>query len=285
MALRSTTALQGRYFDGHGLPVPTAAAREWNIAVADGPVVATAIHDGHRIRPSLRPFLALSARERMREEDPLTGVLAAVGDVRIQVPTSRFELDLNRPRDRAVYAAPDDCWGLRAWRSPLPAAEVARSLAAWDRFRAMVAELLERLLARWDAVLLVDLHSYNHRRDGPGAAPAPQRDNPDIELGLTTADAARWSGVAGRFADTLRAHPIRGRAPDVRANVRFPTGGDFPEWVHARWGARVCTISPEYKKTFMCEHGGQADVAALYDMREGLQAAVDAVRADFGPRR
>ncbi len=281
MALRDITAARGRYFAGDDLPIPSPATREWNIAVSDGPVVATALHDGHRIRPALRPLLALSDAARFREEDPLTGLLTAVGDVRIQVPTSRFELDHNRPRKGAVYTGPDDCWGLEVWRRPLPESEIARSLAGWDRFRSMVAELLDRLLERWDAVLLVDIHSYNHRRDGPDADAAPQDDNPDIELGLTTADPARWSAVTARFADALRATPIAGRMPDVRANVRFPTGGDFPEWVYARWGSRVCTISPEYKKIFMDEHSGQADIAALYAMRDGLQAAVDAVRDDF----
>lgn len=273
------------YFRTSPVPLPTPAAQEWNISVADGPVVATAIHDGHAIRPSLQALLALSDQARRREEDPLTGLLTAVGDVRIQVPTSRFELDHNRPRTGAVYARPEDCWGLQVWNAPLPAAEIERSLAAWDRFRAMVTELLDRLLERWDAVLLVDLHSYNHRRDGPDAEPAPQDGNPDIELGLTTADPARWADVCASFAEALRATPVHGRAPDVRANVRFPTGGDFPEWVYARWGAQVCTISPEYKKIFMDEHSGQADIAALYALRDGLQSAVDAVRPAFGKRR
>ena len=63
--------------------------------------------------------------------------------------------------------------------------------------------------------------------------------------------------------------------------MRFPTGGHFPEWVYARWGERVCTISPEYKKIFMDEWTGQADIAALQAMLRGLQGAVDAVRPDF----
>src|SRR5690606_19263593 len=130
---------------------------------------------------------------------------AAVCASGIQRPAWRLELDLNRPRDRAVYARPEDCWGLEAWKGPLPQAEIERSLAAWDRFHAMVAELLDRLLERWDAVLLIDLHSYNHRRDGPDAAPAPGHANPDIELGLTTADPERWGPTCERFAATLRA--------------------------------------------------------------------------------
>lgn len=276
---------QSGFFEWRDLLVPTSASGEWNIAIADGPVVATAIHDGHLIRPALAPSLALPDANRLREEDPLTSLLTSVGDVRIHVPTSRFEVDLNRPREGAVYAQPEDCWGLQVWRAPLPEAEITQSLAAWDRFYAMMTELLDGMLDRWDAVLLVDLHSYNHRRDGADAAAMPQAGNPDIELGLTTADPARWGAVTDRFAEVLRSTPVRGRTPDVRANVRFPTGGHFPEWVYARWGSRVCTISPEYKKIFMDEWTGQADIAALYALRDGLQAAVDAVRPAFGRRR
>lgn len=272
------------YFNPGQPPIPTARAREWDIAVADGPVIATAIHDGHGLRPSLRPLVALPADERMREEDPLTGMFTEVGDVRIQVPTSRFETDLNRPREGAVYARPEDCWGLEVWRAPMPEQEIESSLAAWDRFYTMFAELVERMLERWNALLLIDLHSYNHRRDGADAAPAAQQDNPDIELGITTADPDRWGSVVTQFSQVLRVHPVNGRKPDVRANVRFPTGGHFPEWVYSRWGSRVCTISPEFKKIFMDEWTGQADIAALYDLRASLQSAVDAVRPSFQVR-
>src|SRR5690606_16269016 len=51
---------QSGFFEWRDLLVPTSASGDWNIAIADGPVVATAIHDGHLIRPSLAPSLALS---------------------------------------------------------------------------------------------------------------------------------------------------------------------------------------------------------------------------------
>ena len=79
----------------------------------------------------------------------------------------------------------------------------------------------------------------------------------------------------------LRRHPVRGALPDVRCNIRFPTGGHFPEWVYAHWGDKVCTISPEYKKIFMDEWTGKADIPALYALRDGLEHAVDAVRPEF----
>jgi len=254
---------------------------EWDIVTGHGPVIAVAVHDGHHMRPSLLPHLAIDEEGRRRDEDPITGVFTEVGDARIRVRTSRFEVDLNRPRDLALSTDPEDTWGIRFWKGPLPPEELERSLAIHDRFRGMFAELMERMIDHWGAVLVLDLHSYNHRRDGAHAEPAAAEGNPDIDLGITTLDPDRWGSVADRFTAELRRHRVAGREPDVRCNVRYPTGGDFPEWVYATWGAAACTITVEYKKTYMDEWTAQVDLPAVEDLRDGLQAAVDAVRAEF----
>ena len=36
---------------------------------------------------------------------------------RIIVNRSRFEVDINRPRDKAVYITPEDAWGLHIWKN------------------------------------------------------------------------------------------------------------------------------------------------------------------------
>ncbi len=263
--------------------VPLRECDDWDLVVGNGPVIATAIHDGHRMRPSLIPHLAISEQERRRDEDPLTGVLTSAGDVRLRVRSSRFQVDFNRPRDKALSGDPADTWGIRFWKGPLPEQELARARGEHDRFHAMVTELIDALVARWGCVLLIDIHSYNHRRDGADADPADPDGNPDIELGITTLDQDRWGATAGRFAEALRRTNVLGRQPDVRTNVRYPTGGHFPEWVYANWGDKVCTISPEYKKIHMDEWTGQVDIEALEDFRNGLERAVDEVRGDFLP--
>lgn len=75
-------------------------------------LVATAIHAGHDIRPEVSSLLTLDEAARLREEDPFTDRIAACADSRVLVFRSRFEVDLNRGRDDAVYRTPDDCWGL-----------------------------------------------------------------------------------------------------------------------------------------------------------------------------
>lgn len=255
---------------------------EWDLVLGQGPVIAAAVHDGHAMRASLQQYLHIDTPSRRRDEDPLTGLFTTVGDVRLRARRSRFEVDLNRPRDKALSGDPADTWGIRFWKEGLPDDEIQRSLAIHDRFYAMLAELLDALLQRHGTLLLLDLHSYNHRRDGADGPHAPAEANPDIDLGATTLDRARWGHVVDTFAGAMRDAPVAGGTPDVRENVRYPGGGHFPEWVHHRYGDRICTLSIEYKKTFMDEWTGQADIARLYDLHAGLERAVRAVRGEFG---
>lgn len=261
--------------------VESGPCNDWDLIIGNGPVIATAIHDGHRLRESLRPHVALDPASRRREEDPMTGVLTSVADVRLRVRTSRFEVDLNRPRDKAISRDPADTWGLQVWHEPLPQPQIDLSLALHDRFYATMRALLDEMVAQWGCALLIDIHSYNHRRDGADAPPAPLAGNPDIELGVTTLDHDRWGAALRRFTDALRSQSVAGRTPDVRENVRYPTGGHFPEWVYATYGDKVCTISPEFKKIYMDEWTAQLDIEVLEEFRAGLHRAVEAVRGDF----
>ena len=135
-------------------------------------VIATAIHAGHDLRPEIAAEMTLAEAIRTREEDPVTDRIAAVVPMHVVVHRSRFEVDLNRERSASVYLRPDDVWGLDVWRRSLPDDVVERSRAEHDAFYASIRELLDRVATRGPFVVL-DVHSYNHRRDGPEARPAP----------------------------------------------------------------------------------------------------------------
>ncbi|WP_408015699.1 N-formylglutamate amidohydrolase [Rhizobium alarense] len=84
------------------------------------PVVGTAIHDGHVVRPELEALRVLSAEERRREEDPYTASIIADVPNRVVFHRSRFEIDLNRHRGGAVYGRPDQAWGFPSGGARLP---------------------------------------------------------------------------------------------------------------------------------------------------------------------
>ena len=93
----------------------------FHIEEGDGPLIGAAVHDGHAVRDEVAAIMGLSEPQRLREEDPFTGEWAAVAGTRILGLNSRFEVDLNRPRDKAVYLRPEDAWGLEVWsRAPEP---------------------------------------------------------------------------------------------------------------------------------------------------------------------
>ena len=68
----------------------------WSLTDSFVPVVATAIHAGHDLRPAVASCIALDDSTRLREEDPFTDRLTSVGGSTVVVHRSRFEVDLNR---------------------------------------------------------------------------------------------------------------------------------------------------------------------------------------------
>ena len=163
-------------------------------------VIATAVHDGHELRPGLATLINLDEATRLREEDPHTGKLAARFTAHVVVHRSRFEVDLNRERDTAVYLQPDDAWGLDVWRHPLSGEEVAESLLLYDSFYVVLASTLDELVTAHGGFVLYDLHSYNHRRSGPDAEPDPLEQSPVVNLG-TGSLPEKWRPVADAFLE------------------------------------------------------------------------------------
>ncbi|MEJ2467722.1 MAG: N-formylglutamate amidohydrolase, partial [Campylobacterales bacterium] len=72
--------------------------KQWIIETVEIPIIATAIHNGHYVRRELERLFAIDEKERLREEDPYTSLWTTVVPNRVVVMTSRFEVDLNRPR-------------------------------------------------------------------------------------------------------------------------------------------------------------------------------------------
>ena len=63
----------------------------WEVVQGNSPLVATAIHDGHKLRPEVATIMALTDAERLREEDPFTAIWTQVSDTRLIGNYSRFE--------------------------------------------------------------------------------------------------------------------------------------------------------------------------------------------------
>ncbi|MBA3460652.1 MAG: N-formylglutamate amidohydrolase [Deltaproteobacteria bacterium] len=234
----------------------------------EGPIVATAIHDGHHLREQCAALTGLDDAARFREEDPFTARIASLVPTRLIATRSRFEVDLNRPREKAVYTCPEDAWGLACWREPPPPELIDGSLAVYDEFYAVLERVLRERERKYGKFVVLDIHSYNHCRDGAGLA-APSEENPEVNLGTESIDRARWGGLVDRFSADLAA---AGKL-DVRENVKFK-GGAMSRWINARFPTTGCSLALEFKKTFMDEWTGVPDDARIAALSRAVAATL-----------
>jgi hypothetical protein len=254
---------------------PKNAGRWWTVQRGAGSVVATAIHEGHELRPEVAALIRLPEEERLREEDPFTGQAILDVPTHIIAHRSRFEFDLNRARDKAVYLTSEQCWGLDVWREPPGRELVERSRAIHAAYYAMLGQLLDDVAREHERFVLIDVHSYNHRRDGPNGRSAPQDKAPDINIGTFSMPREQWAFLIDPLMAALAEFDFNSRRLDVRENVAFQGKGEQTRFVHERFPGRGCAIALEFKKFFMDEWTGVADRKELEAMRRFIRFTAD----------
>lgn len=248
----------------------------WTFHSGRGPVFATALHAGHQIREDLAGIIALEESTRLREEDPYTDVLTHVVPNRIVPIRSRFEVDLNRSRNEAIYLSPQDAWGLQIWKKKPTTQMIEKSLGEFDLFYSETKKTLKKLERQYGRFVVFDIHSYNHRRGGPKAAPDSQSDNPDINIGTGTMDRKKWASVIDRFIRDLKHYNYLEQHLDVRENVKF-RGREFATWVHENFPDSGCVLSIELKKIFMNEWTGKVDAKKLLALYHAIKSTLPGI--------
>ena len=220
----------------------------------------------------------MSDADRLREEDPFTGQAIVDVPTHFIAHRSRFEADLNRAADSAVYRTPEDAWGLQLWREPPPQTVVEGSLDYHSRFYAMVGNVLDDIAADYPRFVLIDVHSYNHRRKGPDGDPTAPEDAPEINIGTFSMPRDQWAWLLDPVMQAMRDYDFGGRHLDVRENVAFQGKGELTRFVHDRYPGKGCAIALEFKKFYMDEWTGEPDEAALAHMRGFIRHVAAAAR-------
>lgn len=256
---------------GFVLPAPEAL---WSIERGVSPLVGTAIHNGGGTRQALADAFELDEAGRLREEDPYTEYFIRDVPNRIVFHRSRFEIDLNRARNGAVYLRPEQAWGLDVWSKPLPKAEMDASLALHDGYYIMLEHTLRGVEEMHGGFVLLDVHSYNHRRDGAASEPSDPLKAPIVNIGTASMDRERWAPVIEPFMEVLGAQRVGGTLLDVRENVAFKGLGEQTRFVHERFAKTGCAIAVEFKKIFMDEWTGEPFIDVLEELRTALTATL-----------
>ncbi len=252
----------------------------WQQQLGEGPLVATAIHNGHAVRDELLAHLSLDESARLREEDPFTCQWTSIAPTQVIGTRSRFEVDVNRPRDKAIYRTPDDAWGLTVWKDGTPDRLFETSLAEYDLFYRSMRELVKGIARGYGRFIVLDLHTYNHRRDGANGQAANPAHNPQVNVGTGTMNRQRWRPVVETFIEKLSAFDFPGGRLDVRENVKF-RGGNWPRWIHEHFPDTGVALAVEVKKFFMDEWTGQPNDELVKAIGDALRFALPAVMSAF----
>lgn len=159
---------------------------------AYAPFICGAVHDGHQFRQSVWENCIHTEYERWYEEDPYTYEMVKSHPIVISGCDSRFEYDLNRPPETAIF---DTAWGKQLWKTPLDDKEKKLSLKKHTAFYQVVHALVNQLEKLYKKVIVFDMHSYNWRRW--------DRPVPTWNLGTTNIDNDRFGEIVDSWSSKL----------------------------------------------------------------------------------
>ncbi|MDO6598035.1 N-formylglutamate amidohydrolase [Oceanihabitans sp. 2_MG-2023] len=151
-----------------------------------------AVHDGHQFRKELWNNCLHTAYERWYEEDPETKNMVQTHPIVIAGMDSRFEYDLNRTPETAIYT---DAWGKQLWKNPLPEAMKTKSLDKHTNFYKVVHALIQKLEEKFGLCVVYDMHSYNWKRW--------DREVPTWNLGTSNLDTNRFEETIESWRKSL----------------------------------------------------------------------------------
>ena len=251
----------------------------WEMRLGGGPLVGVALHAGHNLRSEIVPLLAIDEAQRFREEDPYCDFWTQVCSNQVLTIRSRFEVDLNRSRDQAIYRTAEESWGIQVWRNPPDQSVISESLAEHDRFYESLEKALRNIEKHCGRFVVLDFHSYNHRREGPDAPPAEPELHPEINIGTGSMNRPLWAGVVDGFMDAVRKFDFMGRHLDIRENVNF-RGRYLAQFVHDRFPESGCVLAVEVKKFFMDEWTGMADIRQVAGLREAFRQGASRILSE-----
>lgn len=185
------------------------------------PYVCGAVHDGRQFRKDLWDNCLHTEYDRWYEEDPETKNMVISHPILISGCDSRFEYDLNRDPENAVF---DTAWGKQLWKNPLSETEKMKSLQKHTNFYKVVKALISKIEEKFGLCVVYDMHSYNWQRW--------DREVPTWNLGTSNIDNDRFGEQVETWRQMLASinlpHNIKQTA---KINDTFQGNGYFLKFI------------------------------------------------------
>lgn len=226
------------------------------------PYVCTAIHDGGNFRDELKLKTLLSDYERWYEEDPFTAEFISSMPIVLAGQDSRFEYDLNRGPDEAVY---DTAWGKKVWKKSLSRSEKKRSINKHNNYYRVTHALVEKLESLFDACVVYDIHSYNYKRW--------DREVPVFNIGTERVDQNRFDSSIKHWREQLSKMEIPNAASTAKINDVFFGRGYNLAYITEHF-ENTLVLATEIKKIYCDEQSAEPFPSVIRALQEEFKEAI-----------
>lgn len=234
------------------------------------PYACAAVHNGHQFRKELWSKCLHSEYDRWYEEDPKTKKIIEPHPIVISGMDSRFEYDLNREPDQAIY---DDAWGKRLWKEPLTEAEKARSLKKHHNFYKVVYALVKKLEIKFGCCVVYDMHSYNWKRW--------DREVPTWNLGTSNVDNDRYKNAVEAWRKELSEIKLPNAIPNTaKINDTFQGDGYFLKFISGNFN-NTLVLATEIAKIYCDEENQVIYPEVVSAIRKELKQRLPEHASDF----
>ena len=230
-----------------------------------------ALHTGRCVRPELLKKMAVSDRERYRDEDPYTDLFIQKFPIQIIACDSRFEYDLNRDRESCVYEKFKKKWNLKVWNDEPAAEEKELSHKKFDEFFTLVDLISNFLLQQSSYAVIFDMHSFCFQRYEQKAWHIDEK--PEINVGTMASNRELFKPLIDDFINLLKRSKIENHQIRVAENKLFP-GGYLSRRIAKNHYSNILTLALEYKKIFMDELSGEFYPGIFGLLKTGFEHAV-----------
>ncbi len=226
------------------------------------PYVCTAIHDGSNFRDELKLKTLLSDYDRWYEEDPYTAEFISSMPIVLAGKDSRFEYDLNRAPDSAIY---DVAWGKKVWKKNLTRLEKKRSLNKHANYYRVTHALIKKLESLFEACVVYDMHSYNYKRW--------DREVPVFNIGTERVDHERFDKTIQHWKKELAKVSIPNVKTSSKINDVFMGRGYNVAFITENF-KNTLVLATEVKKVYCDEEKADPYPSIIKDLQDQLKKAI-----------
>ena len=239
--------------------------------------VCGAVHDGHHFRRELWDKCMHSGYDRWYEEDPETKNMVISHPILIAGCDSRFEYDLNRPPEEAVF---ETAWGKQLWREPLDDKEKNKSLEKHNDFYRVVQALISKVESKFGICIVYDMHSYNWKRW--------DREVPTWNLGTHNIDNDRFGEEVETWRKSLSEMTLpNGIKSTAAVNNTFYGNGYFLKYITKNF-KNTLVLATEIAKVYCDEYTRtifpEVVAAVEYQLRDRMVAHANEFYKKHGPQ-